>query len=236
MLIRGLVLFLWSTAALNTFAQAPADSSYSKPAAEVIDYFNTAVDGQSELYNGPAYTLMPPPNQGSYYFGDKNYPATSTIRFDNTWHKNIPVLYDVYHDKMISYMGEDLFVLESEKLSDVFLPDHHFIFVDQPGLAPGFYEELYSGSTPILVKRTKMVTEEVVPPQGSRTVVEDKSTLYIKKANKYTAVDGKGDLIRALADKKKALNQFIRENKIDFGEDKEKAAVAVAAYYDQLSK
>lgn len=236
MLIRGLVLFLLSTAALNIFAQAPVDSSYSKPAAEVINYFNLAVDGQSELYNGPAYSLMPPANQGSYYFADQNYPSLATIRFNHTWHKNIPVLYDVYHDQMVTYMGEQLFVLESERLSDVFLPDHHFVFVDQPGIAAGFYEELYGGNTRLLVKRTKIVNEEVVPPQGSRTVIEDKSVLYVRKANRYAVVNSKGDLINALADKKKALNQFIRENKIDFGTDKEKAAVAVAAYYDQLNK
>jgi hypothetical protein len=236
MLIRGLVLFLLSTAALHGFAQAPADSSYSMPAAGVIDYFNSAVDGQSELYNGPAYTLMPPPNKGSYYWGDKNYPTVATIRFDNTWHKNVPVLYDVYHDRMISYMGEDLFVLENEKLSDVFLLDHHFVFLNQPGLTPGFYDELYSKNISVLIKRAKVVNEEVVPPQGTRTVIEDKTILYIKKANKYIAVDSKSDLVGVFADKKKAINQFIRENKIDFRVDKEKAAVAVASYYDQLSK
>lgn len=238
--LRRLILFflLLPCVASRASAQAPApdSSTYSKPAADVIDYFTAHIAGQSELYNGAAYMMMPPPGTGSYYFGDKNYCTPGTIRFNGTWYKNLPILYDVYHDRMITYMDNDLFVLDSLKISDVYLLDHHFCYMNQPGLVPGFYDVLYKGKSQVVVKWIKAINEEIVSQRAVQTNVRDKSQLYLKKGNSYFPVTGKSSFATIFSEKKKEIKQFIHDQKIDYGKDKEAAAVAVAGYYDQLNK
>ncbi len=125
----ALTIFL-SLSILKSSAQnVPEDTLlYSNSAKLVIDYFNTSIAEQSEIYNGAKYELYPPANKGTFYFLDKNYCVPSLIRYNGAWFKNIPVLYDVYNDAMISVNGNNLFVLDAERTSDIYLLDHHFIY------------------------------------------------------------------------------------------------------------
>jgi hypothetical protein len=218
-------------------AQAPqADTvSYGKQAAEAINYFNATAGSQAEFVNGPQYILAPPANKGSHYFQDKNYCVLSVIRFNNTWYKDVPVLYDVLSDQMISFSGNDLFVLNTEKIADVYLLDHHFIHLTT-GLTPGFYDLLYDGRSQVLVKRTKFSDDEIIQSQTVRFVLDDRSALFVKKGGKYYPVTGKGSLTDVFKDRKKEINQYIRDHKLDYKTDKEGMALAVATYYDQLAK
>lgn len=222
---------------IKVIAQAPQPDSvsYSKQAAEAVSYFNTAAGSQAEFVNGLQYTLAPPANKGSHYFQDKNYCVPSLIRFNNTWYKNVPVLYDVFNDQMISFSGNDLFVLQTEKISDVYLLGHHFIrFVN--GLPQGFYDLLYEGKTQVLAKRTKMSDDEIIQSQTVKFILDDRTALFVKKDNKYYPVTGRGALTNVFKDKKKEINQYLRDHDLDYKRDKEATVTAVAAYYDQIAK
>ncbi|MFB9843021.1 hypothetical protein [Mucilaginibacter ginsenosidivorans] len=221
---------------LKVIAQAPQPDSaaYSKQAVEAIGYFNTTAGSQAEFVNGPQYILAPPANKGSHYFQDKNYCTPSLIRFNNTWYKDVPVLYDVFNDEMISFSGNDLFVLKTEYLSDVFLLDHHFVRLTA-GLSPGFYDLLYSGKSQVLAKRTKVNEDEIIQSQTVKFILEDRSDLFIKKEGKYYPVTSKGALLGIFKDRRKDINQYIRDHKLDYKADKEAVTVAITAYYDQLT-
>lgn len=121
MLIKALVLtaFLGLLVSLSSAQSTPRDSVlYSNTAVNTINYFNANIGDQSEIYCGTQYDLLPPANKGTFYFEDKNYCTPSLICFNAKWHKDIPVLYDVYNDVMVSVNGNYLFALKSEKLSD----------------------------------------------------------------------------------------------------------------------
>ncbi len=241
MSIRTLVftVFLGLVVLVSSAQSPPRDSIlYSSAAVNTINYFNENIGDQSEIYSGTQYDLLPPANKGTFYFQDKNYCTPSLICFNAKWHKNIPVLYDVYNDLMVSVNGNYLFVLKSEKLSDIFLFDHHFIYFNPKGqnnMTAGFYDELYDGRLKVLVKRVKTIFDHQVSAQFAEIIYEDQSTIYLKKGDKLLEISSKGDLKDALADKKKQVNEFMRANKINFNKDKEGAVAKVAGYYDQIS-
>jgi hypothetical protein len=231
----ALTIFLSLSVLMSSAQNAPADTLlYSSTARRVIDYFNTSIAEQSEIYNGAKYELYPPANKGTFYFLDKNYCVPSLIRYNGTWFKNIPVLYDVHNDAMIAVNGNNLFVLDAERTSDIYLLDHHFIYLNTKSpddLASGFYDLLYEGKSQVLVKRTKLVDES----KTTEIVYEDKTAIYVKKENKYLPVSGKGALMDIFKSKRKELNQYLKSNKIKYGKDEEGAVARLASYYDQIS-
>jgi hypothetical protein len=239
MRVRTIALaFILSVFAISrSLAQnLPSDSLlYSSAAKQVIDQFKTIIADQSELYNGAQYELYPPANRGTFYFLDKNYCVASLVRYNDTWYKNIPVLYDVHNDVMVSISGNNLYTMRSEKVSDVYLLEHHFIYKDADlsnNLVGGFYDLLYGGKSAVLVKRTKKIDES----KPTETVYEDITDIYLKKGNKYYPVSSKGDVMDVFKDKKKELNLYLKDNKIKFNNDREGAVARLAGYYDQINK
>jgi hypothetical protein len=231
----ALVIFLGLTVLKSSAQNAREDTLlYSSTAKRVIDYFNTTIAEQSEIYNGVKYELYPPANKGTFYFHDKNYCIASLIRYNGTWFKNIPVLYDVHNDAMISVNGDNLFVLDAPRTSDIYLLDHHFIYLDTKSpdeLTPGFYDLLYDGKSQVLVKRTKLIDES----KTTEIVYEDKTAIYVKKENKYLPVNSKGAVMDIFKSKRKELNQYLKSNKIKYNKDQEGAVARLASYYDQIS-
>lgn len=240
MFVRTLLIAFLGLVFLTSAAQSPPRDSevYSSAAAAVIDYFNANIADQSELYSGPQYELYPPANRGTFYFQDKNYCEPSTICFNAKWHSNIPILYDVYNDVMVSVAGSILFALKSDRLSDVFLLGHHFVYLVSKGqndLVAGFYDQLYDGRSSVLVKRTKTIFDHQESAQFAEIVYQDKSAIYVKKGDKFYPVNSGGDLKDVFSDKKKQIGHYIRINKIKFNSDKEGAVARIAGYYDQIS-
>jgi hypothetical protein len=211
---------------------------YGQAATQAIDYYNTVIANESEIYNGAVYEFYPPANKGSFYFQDKNYCIPGLVRYNGNWYKNIPILYDIYNDVMVSTLNNNLFILNTEKISDIYLLHHHFIHINdqsQDNLAPGFYDVIYNGKSQVLIKRIKFINDHVIGSQLSETFYEDKSNAYIKKGNKYYLVDSRGSFLDTFKDKKKDLNRYMNNNKIDYKEDKEGAVAKLAAYYDSIN-
>ncbi len=238
--MRSLLLFallaLWLTPSTNAQASLSDSSARSQNATEVIDYYIEHIKGQSELFNGPRYELMAQANKGSYYFGDHAYFTPATVYFNSTWYKNLPILYDIYHDQMITYTGENFMVLDHTKTREVKLLDHHFKYLDQPGLAPGYYDVLYDGKSQVLVKMTKVINEEIVSQQAVETIVVDKDQLYLKKGNAFIPVESKSSIFTIFSDRKKEIKQYLHDQKLNFDQDRTATFVLIAGYYDQLSK
>lgn len=205
----------------------------------IIDYFNSVIAQQSEIYNGKEYRLSPPATKGTFYFQDKATLTPALIRYNGTWYKNVPLIYDVHQGEMISSIDNVLFAMVEEKLSDVYLSGHHFINLQkndfQGNMLPGFYDLLYNGASKVLAKRTKLIEEHLIPPQSRETYYLDKSEFYIKKGTEYLQVSSKNNIVKIFSEQKKGIINYIDQNKLDFRKDPESAIIKVTAYYDQLS-
>ena len=214
----------------------PDSLLYSGTARHVIDYFNHAIAEGSEIYNGSRHELLPPANKGSFYFEDKNYCVPSLVCYNHRWYKDIPVIYDIRNDNMVSAKGDYLYVLDPQRASDVYLLGHHFVFFsmeteNHDKLSAGYYDMMYDGKSRFLVKRTKFVNET----DPSKIIYEDKTYFFIKKGKQYLPVNSEGSLMDIFKDKSKELKQYLKNNKIRFNTDKEYAVARLAAYYDQIS-
>jgi hypothetical protein len=237
-LVLVFILMVLTLSNLRAQNLQPDSLLYSRAAAQAIDYFNNVIANESEIYNGAVYEFYPPANKGSFYFQDKNYCIPGLIRYNSNWYKNIPILYDIYNDIMVSTLNNNLFILNTEKISDVYLLNHHFTYINnqsQDNLTPGFYDVIYNGKSQVLIKRIKFINDHVVRSQVLETFYEDQSNTYIKKGDKYYQVDSKHSFLETFKDKKKDLNRYMNDNKIDYKKDKEGAVAKLAAYYDSIN-
>jgi len=224
----------------NAHAQniLPDSSSQGGAVNKAIDYYNETIAEQSEIYNGTAYELAPKANKGSVYFQDRNYLTPASIRYNGYWYREIPVLYDVYNDIMVAASRNFFnYILRAEKLSDVNLLSHHFVYLNTENagnLKPGYYDELYAGKIVVLVKRTKTVNNNVTA-QAVEVNYTDANDIYIKKGDKYYYVNSKGSAMDVLKDRKKELEQYLKSNKIKYNKNKETSVAGLARYYDQIT-
>jgi len=228
-----LSLFVVRAIAQNT----PDTLLYTKAAINVIDSYNKTIGDQSEIYNGPQYNLLPKAYKGSPYFLDTAFLQPANIRYNGTWYKQIPILYDVYNDLMVSVSHSVLYSVRSEKLSDVYLPGHHFIYLAESKdlkIAPGYYDQLYDGQSEVLVKRKRGVVKRV-DQQAVQVIYEADDVIYIKAGADYLPVSSKQSVLSVFKSKTKQLKEYMSANKISYRKDKEHSIALLAAYYDQIS-
>jgi len=214
------------------------DNAFSGAAGHVADLYNARIADQSEIYNGSEYKLYPQAYKGSPYFEERNHCTPSVIRYNNTWYKDVPILYDLYNDVMVAAMRDSLYQLRADKLTDVYLLNHHFINLAgalAANLTPGYYDQLYNARSQVVVKRSRTVQNNVTQ-QGVEVIYEVKDIIYIKKGNTYYSVSSKGSVLDVFNDKKKLLKQYLSDNKIRYNDDKEGAIVKLTHYYDQLTR
>jgi hypothetical protein len=243
------IAFFWVTYLIlslsNTKAQSiTADSAllYKGLSNYAVDIYTKTIGEQAEIYNGPQYIFLPRATKGSPYWEGAAAYQPSIIKYNGTWYKNIPLIYDSYQDVVIAThpANKIKYILHSQWLSDFVLYDHHFVHIGsvdsaRQGIKPGYYDQLYAGETAVFIKRSKSKTQST-SLQGAELVYEDKEDYFIRKNDIYYRVSSKGSVLDVLKDKKKQLNNYLSSNKIDFKNDKGAAMAKVAAYYDQISR
>ena len=230
--------------AVTGFSQSLREDTTLKQAVveNTVTGFYNAIGEQSRLYNGPEYNFYDPIIKGNAYFIDANNFANGTVEYDGFVYKNVPMMYDIYKDYVVVLLPNKSakFRLINDRVQQFDLLDHHFVYLeaskDGKDINSGFYDQLYKGKTEILAKRTKSIQGTSGVSGSIDTYFTAKREMYVKNNGKYFSANSQGQLLSAFKDKKRELNQYIRTNKIKFGEDQEQAAVKVAAYYDQLTQ
>ena len=234
-LIVTFCLLVYGAIAQNAL---PDSLVHSKVQGQVISEFNQVIGEQSEYYNGRRYYLLPQAFKGSPYFLESVSFEPAAINYNNIWYRNVPILYDAYADLMISSLGNILYSFRREKLSDIYLAGHHFVFLDSLkslNLTPGYYDQLYSGPSEVLVKRSRTVVKRT-NGQSIETLYEDKDAIYIKRGGVFLPVSSKHSVLQVFKDKVAQLKEYLSSNKIPYRKDRENSIAKLAAYYDKISR
>ncbi|WP_114939788.1 hypothetical protein [Mucilaginibacter endophyticus] len=208
----------------------------------VIANYNTAIDQQSHLYNGPEYEFYDPLIKGNAYVFDVKTFSTGNVNYNGTLYNNIPMMYDINKDVIVILLYNHFtkISLLSTRIPEFWLLNHHFVRINsdstgRAALTTGFYDQLYAGqNTQVLVRREKSIQTAT----GSNTVetfFRETKNYYVKKGPSYLSFSSKGALLDIFRDKKKELRQYIKTNNIDFRENFEQAITNVASYYDHLT-
>ena len=206
----------------------------------MVNGFNKAIGQQSRLFNGPAYISYNFNSKTNANFKDTTAFNIGTVNYDGIVYTNVPLMYDLHRDLLISQLTNGILIYSfiSEKVYTFDLLDHHFVQLQADSVNKqmdvGFYDELYHHKLRLLARRTKNLQQE-----ASGLVIDNvfisKTSYYLKKGNTYYNVNSQGKFFDVLKDKKKELKQYLKDNKIRFRDNPERAMVTLAAYYDHLT-
>jgi hypothetical protein len=153
-------------------------------------------------------------------------------------------MYDIYKDLLIAllYNHFSSYSLVTEKVQDFSFSGHHFVRVnadslvnDNSGITTGFYDQLYGGKTEVLAKRSKSIQNSTNIASAVETYFLENDDFFVKKGNIYYKVSSKGSFLKVFKDKKAALQQYLKDNNINFNQNREIAMASLAAYYDRIS-
>ncbi|MEJ8757490.1 hypothetical protein WG947_10805 [Pontibacter sp. H259] len=220
---------------------APPDTSFiQQSVTNAVQSYSEAMGLQAHIYNGPEYYQPAKPYlTGHQFFGSKNYEP-SAVYYDGAWFNNVPLLYDVMIDEVITTHKASGYsqMLVKAKLDTFKLHGHTFIHIQNSSaatktIAPGYYDLLHNGSIQVLSQRKKELQERATQT-GMEGEYNEVDKFYVVKDGVYTQVASKVALLKVLRDKKKPLNKYARANKLKFRKQRESAIVSIAKHYETL--
>jgi hypothetical protein len=209
--------------------------------ANMAALFDKAVVEQSRLYNGPAFVPYKLKSETNANFQDLTDFNIGSVNYDGIVYTNVPLIYNIDRDMLVSklYNGFSVYTLLSDMVYEFDLLNHHFVRILPDNLnkqmVAGFYDELYNGKLQLLARRVKTV-QTATSLSGMKNVFYPKTDYFLKKGGVYYNANSRVKILDVLKDKKKELKQYIKDNKVDFGDNPEPAMVMLVAYYDHLTK
>lgn len=165
------------------------------------------------------------------------------IRYDGMLYKNIPMWYDLARNEVAVRYFDNIsrISLHNEKVSDFSFAGHHFINIEgdtasKYGLGNGFHDQIYKGKSEILVKRSKDFLISTDPDGVWISFSGGKNDVFLRTGEKYEPVSSQKSVLKALGKHEKEIQAHLKQNKIKFRKEREKAIIMMVAYYDQLNK
>jgi hypothetical protein len=229
-----------------TVAYSQHDSGTNNLTQTSLDHatahHSQSAGAQLRLYNGSVYVgyRFSFKNGQPYFKGQE--AGTGTVLYDGILYRNVPMWYDLLSDKVIITHHDEVSQLSlvREKVAYFILHGHTFVYLRPDSLVntrltPGFYDLLYQGQVTLLARRINRLEQRTLPAGIERTL-RLKVRYYIKRGGRYYAIKNQHALLQHLKDKKKELRQYIKQNKVEYGENQEHALVMMASYYDKLKK
>jgi hypothetical protein len=232
LLFPGLLVLICGVACFGQ--PLKSDTSFIANAkANTIARYSNSISAQSHLYNGSAYTEYISQRDENPYFIDEWLDGTVT--YDGEYYTNVPVLYDITTDRVIidNAFSIKKVMLVNEKVSAFTIQDHRFVHLRNMELPEGHYEITYDGAIKVYVHHRKSLQSRVVD-YSIINEFEEKKLYYIYKDATWFPVKGKGSVLKVLEGKKKELKKFIRDNRLQFRNDRARDISRVAQFYDQL--
>ncbi|HEX5151383.1 MAG TPA: hypothetical protein VFW07_08035 [Parafilimonas sp.] len=217
---------------------AKAQNSFDSSFADAVSVYKKTMGENIHLFNGSEYIDYDHRISGNPFFGSLHFTDGSVV-YDDITYTHIQMIYDILNDDVIikNYNGIAL-LLTKEKISSFNVTGHHFVKImadsAATGLKTGFYDVLYDGTTKLLVKRKKEITEKI-EMQNLESSFTQHDQYYILKDTVYYPAHDKNAALRALKDRKSELKKFIHQDKIKFRKDFETALLKTVAYYNSLN-
>lgn len=203
-------------------------------------YDSATVESQ-HLYNGPQYFIYDSPAEEHQFYPTEKWESGSVF-YDGQLFRGVPLLYDIVKDQLVARykQGFGNVALQSQKVGYFTLPGHTFVRVEADtgrveGLRTGFYDQLYTGKTKVVARRAKERQQDLSDRKVTINFPQ-KDVYYLYQAGEYHAVRTKKSVLTYLEDQKRPLKKYLRDNSLTFRDDRQTAILALATYYDELTK
>jgi hypothetical protein len=175
-------------------------------------------DKQSRLYTGVEYYGYSPMIEGIPFF-QQNTWQRGRIVYDGLSYDTVQMMYDLVKDRIVilHYNGFYRIALFSEKVKEFDFLQHHFVRLEHDSLrnsAPvtGFYDQLYTGNSSVLVRRSKFIEETVRDQVERKFIVKDQ--YYIRRDGAFHIIRTKSALLSLVKHRHGVSNQTHRKKKL----------------------
>jgi hypothetical protein len=241
MKINCFILLLFFYTGLKAQLLVPDSNGRSRALANAISEYKKEVGESLHIYNGAAYLRTGHGVKGAPFFeGDSLLPGS--IFYDGRLYENLLLQYDIVTGEIITrnYLQNNEISLVAEKINFFVIAGHPFVRLTADSLLPafittGFYERLYNGNLSVFARRQK-----IPRMSGNAGDSETRYTVYnnyfVLLNGSFYRTDDKDGFLHLLEDKKDAIRQFMKQNKVNFKKRREAAMEQVAAFYDSIKQ
>lgn len=222
----------------SAFPQSGEDSTFLHATiGHTVTLYREAIGVQARLYNGSRY-LAPEHSIDDHPFFSSVDWLTGDVFYDGEFFQEVPLMFDLHSEQLIAEHASTGHAIQlvREKLQHFTIDGHRFEKMgDEASGLPqqGFYDILYDGETRVVVKRQKILLEEII---GSTVQVtfSERNRYFLLKDGVYSSVRNKASVLKVLGDRKQELRKFLKQQRIYFTENRERLLKSVAEHYDQI--
>jgi hypothetical protein len=230
------VLFLCFTSGIYA-SEYSSDSSLIGDSDRSVK--DTLIENQS-LYNGRIWrNLYYMINGNQFLFS--NELLTGSVSMRGKYFTNINVKYDVFKDELLTPIDHGRVLQLNKEQVDSFSihfgnKEYHFIRLikDSTNNSGEYFCVLYKGKSALYIKYFKKINKLSI--SGESDSFYQNTKLYFVKNNQFMTISGKGDLLRAMNDKRDQIKTFIRKNRLSVSDTEPESIVPVIRYFDSLSQ
>lgn len=231
--------FILILTAFHVRAQSHSDTLFLNIAiTNNIQRYEQIIGGQTALNKGSQYKQPAQSEDEQHPFFESNDWVYGSVTYDHQKYDNVPLLFDITKDKVITenYYNASEMELVKEKVLQFTIGNHNFVKMDHPTLPkPGFYELLYNGPTSVVAKKQKVI-RETITMQEIEISFDERFRYFIYRNGAFFQVRSKGSLLKLLGDKKSSMKEYVKPYKMLFKTDFETALKRAVAHYDSLNK
>ncbi len=213
----------------------------SKAFTRAVNLYHDTFHNHEKILTGKYYNDTYKGVKGHPYYNDIIW-KTASIVYEKELYDNVDIKYDTYTDQLLVKHVDLLgyirpILLYRAKVRTFQIYDHQFINVKGDSLQDnisGFYDLLLSGDkASVLAKRRKEINQSTtLTSLEQRFIIND--MLYIYLGQQFYEVKNRKSIPEILSDKKSELKSFLKLNKREFKNDREKELVAAVRYYNSI--
>ncbi len=225
------------------YCQLAKGSNEESAQAYARELYHKSLSQQAGIYSGPDYIGYPHPAKDGHQFFFSTESFKGDVYYDGIQYKNIPLWYDIVRNEVVAqhFDGFSQISLHEEKVRDFSIFNHHFINIDEKvsaetGLSEGFYDQLYAGESELLVRRSKDFVINTNLEGIWVSFSGEKTNIFLRTGTGYSTVSSQKSVLKALGKHEKEVLAHLKQSRIKFRKEREKAIIIMVAHFDGLNK
>jgi hypothetical protein len=232
------IIFFYLLLLLFNQLFANAQNSFDSSFADAVAVYKSTMGVNIHLFNGSEYINYDHRITGDPFFESVFFKNGSLV-YDGILYTDVKMSYDILNDDLVitNYNGLPL-LLTKEKIGSFNFAGHYFIKVVTDSTASamktGFYDVLHDGTTKLLARRKKEITEKI-STQYSESFFTQRDQYYVVKDSVSYVVRDRRSALNIMKNRRNELSKFIHQNKIKFNKNFEAALLKTVAHYDSLN-
>jgi hypothetical protein len=192
----------------------------------------------SVVYSGKGEENFPGVREHPYL--DTKQYREGTLCFDGRLYPHVIMRLNVYTDELVLLSPDSRFsvVVSPERVDSVAFPAYTVFYngpeQTQAGLPDrGYHVRLYNGGHTVWKREVKFI-DRVTNGMDIEAIFTSRTRYYICKDGRCQSAGNKRSLLKLFAPKKKELNQYIKQQRLNFKNAPDEAIVRLTTYYESL--